>query len=500
MTRRKVSWSPVPEHEWPAQYRQARRSLSRRRSKNAAAVQRVAISHYIGWCRLRGLPIGLTPSSAEAFRDDLLRHLSADAAHRYLRELEAVIRVAEPTLDFDWFTPMWTNLRRQSVGRRGSGIPAESRRTTALAIAEWPPAYRLAFDRCVAGQVLDPDDDFALADDSAPAIVAPLAATSRRTLATAVGLYLLSDRTGTVPTRRAVADFVASTAPHVSLMTLHGYASSLRRFAVRAWPADDWRWLGNLVSQLKRDVDMELTKRERTQIVGIAALERVANLTVRDALRMPRGRRAAVAVRDAAIVMFLVFNPLRRADVANLELGSSIMVSSEGTFVRVGRTKNGDPDLRPLPREIAEQLHVYVSEFRPLLQSPASGASLWLAQTGERLGAETITWLVRKLTHRHLGVSIPPHAFRTNLATSLTALGVSNATLAAAALGHRSESSIRSYSRMGRSLGASYCLQAAVERAEGSRKNEIALDVSLRRKESKPERTVDPIGPHDENT
>jgi integrase len=498
MSRRKVPWSPVREQDWPAKYRQARRALARRRSAHAVAVQRVAISHYLGWSRSHGMAVDLTPRTGEAFRDDLLRYLSADAAHRYLRELDAVVRTAEPTLDFDWFTMMWTNLRRQSVGRRATKIPGESRRTTALPFSQWPPAYRRAFDRCAAGQASDPDDDFALADDNAPKLVAPLAATSRRTLATAVGLYLQSDRGGAIPTRRSVDDFIAGTAPHVSPLTLHGYANSLRRFVVRAWPADDWRWLGNVVSRLKRDADMWLTKRERTQVVGIAALERVARTAVRDALRMPRGRRAAVAVRDAAILMFLVFNPLRRADVSNLELGSSIVVGFEGAFVRVGRTKNGDPDLRPLPREIAQLLHVYVSEYRPLLQSSASDASLWLAQTGERLGAETVTWMVRKLTKRNLGVAIPPHAFRTNVATSLTALGVSNATLAAAVLGHRSESSIRSYTRMGRSLGASYCLQAAVKKAAAS--NKKVGDDPTRREESKPERTVHPIGPNDENT
>ncbi len=72
MSRRKVPWSMVPEQDWPAKYRQARRALTRRRSAHAAAVLRVAISHYLGWSRLRGLSIGLTPPSAEAFRDDLL--------------------------------------------------------------------------------------------------------------------------------------------------------------------------------------------------------------------------------------------------------------------------------------------------------------------------------------------------------------------------------------------------------------------------------------------
>jgi integrase len=150
---------------------------------------------------------------------------------------------------------------------------------------------------------------------------------------------------------------------------------------------------------------------------------------------------AAKRRRDGIMVAMLALMPMRRRAFANLELGRSIHLLPEEIVVALPEelTKTGVPWEAPVPEQVVPALRRYIGEVRPWLmaRSGAQHDHLWVDDRGRPYnGLDHFGMRLARLTHRIIGVRVPPHFFRDAAATTLARLSPQAAQLIRPILAH----------------------------------------------------------------
>ena len=130
--------------------------------------------------------------------------------------------------------------------------------------------------------------------------------------------------------------------------------------------------------------------------------------------------RDPIAFRDGLIIMFLVHRPLRRSNLAVLELGRHVAdLGSRITIALAGsETKNGRPIDIQVPDSMVVLFKRYIYEVRPLIAGSSHHAALWASSKGGPFTADGIYRMVIRRTRLALGRGINPHLFRDIVATT----------------------------------------------------------------------------------
>jgi integrase/recombinase XerC len=116
----------------------------------------------------------------------------------------------------------------------------------------------------------------------------------------------------------------------------------------------------------------------------------------------------AVDIRDRAVLETLYGTGLRVSELASL----SVRDVARRDFVRVTGKGRKDRTI-PIPGAARRSLDRYLSDGRPQLATPDSGAALWLGVRGGPMDARG----VRRIVHARIGSF--PHALRHSFATHL---------------------------------------------------------------------------------
>jgi len=131
------------------------------------------------------------------------------------------------------------------------------------------------------------------------------------------------------------------------------------------------------------------------------------------------GKSAATAYRDGLMIALLAFIPLRRKNLAALEIGRHVIQDDERWFIVVPRTET--KTRRHIEFEIPEMLIPYLKEYlesvRPQMLRHGSSTALWVIFQGRPLSYVTISKVFERLS-RHLGIRIAPHDVRDAAATT----------------------------------------------------------------------------------
>lgn len=183
---------------------------------------------------------------------------------------------------------------------------------------------------------------------------------------------------------------------HVRLSGIRGYFKWLvRQNALLSNPASDLE-LPRLPMRLPRDV---LTQDE---------VERV--------LEQP-DTRAALGVRDRAILEVLYSTGVRRTELVNLRRAD---VDEERGTVMVREGKGRRDRMIPIGERALGWVTRYVRDVRPSLVVPPDPGSLFLTTLGEELSPDWLTQQVRRyVTGAELGKSGACHIFRHTMATHM---------------------------------------------------------------------------------
>ncbi len=110
-------------------------------------------------------------------------------------------------------------------------------------------------------------------------------------------------------------------------------------------------------------------KEKQSRLVPIDRLYRLGFELMAEAPSIRGKRRAAGRFRDGLLVAMLAANPVRRANMAGLRLGVSIVERGDNWWLDIGEdeTKNGQSNDPPLPDELTEPLRRYLDRYRPVL-------------------------------------------------------------------------------------------------------------------------------------
>jgi len=136
----------------------------------------------------------------------------------------------------------------------------------------------------------------------------------------------------------------------------------------------------------------------------------------RHAAAIEAGRRAALALRDRAVVELLYATGIRVSELAGLDLGD---VDDERRLVRV-LGKGAKERAVPFGLPAAKALTLWTAEGRPVLVGSGSGEALFLGLRGRRVDPRQVRQAVHDLVDQVNGApAMGPHGLRHSAATHL---------------------------------------------------------------------------------
>jgi integrase/recombinase XerD len=128
----------------------------------------------------------------------------------------------------------------------------------------------------------------------------------------------------------------------------------------------------------------------------------------------------AVRYRDGLLISLLAFLPLRRKNLAALEIDRHLIGEGNNRFVYIAaaETKTGTPIEFAIPELLLPYLAVYLGIVRPRISNDPKCKALWVSPRGGALRAGAIGDIVSRHTAAVLGIRLTPHDTRDAAATT----------------------------------------------------------------------------------
>jgi len=184
-------------------------------------------------------------------------------------------------------------------------------------------------------------------------------------------------------------------------------------------PKRDWAWLKAIKTRLYRAAPTHA--RRGPVITSIQLLELGQQLMdeSKPAPGAPISIEDAVQYRDGLMVALLAFVPIRRKNLAALEIGRHLVEVGDRWFVIIPReeTKTRTPIEFPVPELLNPYLAFYLDSVRPRMLQRQACSALWVGTKGGALVYGAIGQVFGRLSQR-LGVWITPHDVRDAAATT----------------------------------------------------------------------------------
>jgi integrase/recombinase XerD len=207
-------------------------------------------------------------------------------------------------------------------------------------------------------------------------------------------------------------------------------------------PAKDWSWIARAGHRIQAAATPRRSKPICRSTDTLALGFDLMRAAEEDRHRSDLNR--AVLYRDGLIIAFLTHRPIRRGNLASLELGRHLQFDGRACQVVIpgSETKNGRELAFEWPHELLDELHRYLEGHRPrlLADTGANHATrtkgLWVTRNGTKMDDTTIAVMCAKRTEEALGERSRPHAFRSIATTTIATEAPENVTDAARILGH----------------------------------------------------------------
>ncbi len=173
----------------------------------------------------------------------------------------------------------------------------------------------------------------------------------------------------------------------------------------------------------------------------------------------------AIRFRQALMIGFLIARPVRRRALLGMRVGKHL-VPGNGRYDLCFQPEDmKDRKARSflLPRDLVTPMDIYLDLHRPELVQGKACDALWINQYGNPITPDGLSRELPKVTMRHLGVEMRPHAFRHIAATSIAEADPEHVNIIRDLLGHATlDMSQKHYNR---ATGLSSCngLQSVVE-------------------------------------
>ena len=124
-------------------------------------------------------------------------------------------------------------------------------------------------------------------------------------------------------------------------------------------------------------------------------------------------RSMAVSAQIAAAIALLQSAPIRRKNLAAIELEKHLVARGDRVYlvIEADEVKNAEPIDFELPRETVTVLAWYIRDFRPILQN-GPGSYVFPGEVGGAKSANTLAVQISETVERYLGIPFNTHLFR----------------------------------------------------------------------------------------
>jgi integrase len=190
--------------------------------------------------------------------------------------------------------------------------------------------------------------------------------------------------------------------------------------AVRIMMPDvDWTWLTKIKARLCAAAP---TPRAKGPVITSVLLLDIGQKLMDEYLPQP-GKPItlghAVRFRDGLMIALLSCIPIRRRNLAALEIGRHLVREGDSWFVIIPRveTKTATAIEFPIPEVLEPYLSAYIESIRPRMLRDMTCAALWVSPKGGPLVYGAITQIFSRMS-RTLGFRITPHDARDAAATT----------------------------------------------------------------------------------
>jgi integrase/recombinase XerD len=129
----------------------------------------------------------------------------------------------------------------------------------------------------------------------------------------------------------------------------------------------------------------------------------------------------AILYRDGLMIALLAFAPLRRKNLASLEIGRHLIGDGDERYIVIpaSETKTRTPIEFAVPALLLPYLDIYLAILRPrLLKTSSSCQALWVSPRAAALRYGAIGDIVSRHTSSRLGIRLTPHDTRDAAATT----------------------------------------------------------------------------------
>jgi integrase/recombinase XerD len=149
--------------------------------------------------------------------------------------------------------------------------------------------------------------------------------------------------------------------------------------------------------------------------------------------------RACTNARDALMLAFLAYIPIRLANFTNLTIGQHIHFSHGGAQLRLAasETKEHRAYTCAINPELVRYLEHYLSAVRPVLLDGTLCNRLWISMQNGSMADSAVYYQINKVTKRLIGYQINPHLIRDCVMTELAERSPEHVHAGAKLLGHR---------------------------------------------------------------
>jgi integrase len=315
-----------------------------------------------------------------------------------------------------------------------------------LPVDLWPQIDRDRF-RAAFRRVEDPFDDQGPGAHLAPRTIAHIEHSYRRWLGAL--LVLEPDALDVSPGERVTVERVRGyvrllqeTMNAISVASLVG-----KLYAALSYmdPQQDWAWL----RRIKRRLEANARPKPRPVIpftsealidLGHRLMDDAEAKAEHDVKRLGKIQtQTACLYRDGLLIAFLGLVPLRRSNVVEIELGSSLTRTGDTwvLFIDGSKTKNGDDIEAVLPGWVALRLERFLERYRPLFRGADRHAGLWPSRKSAPMTAVGICATFQTRILKATGIKISLHDVRRIVATTIAIAAPADVSIASDLLGHR---------------------------------------------------------------
>jgi integrase len=241
-----------------------------------------------------------------------------------------------------------------------------------------------------------------------------------------LGFVLLEDGSALVlpPAERLTKERVRAFASHLSKTNIPRSVAiqidALYKAARIMLPDHDLAWLKAIKARLHAAAPLQ--QAGGPAITSLQILH--VGLSLMDQ-RFPLNRNRkllshAIAYRDGLMIALLAFAPLRRKNLASLEIGRHLIGGGNERYIIIpaSETKTRTPVEFAIPALLLPYFDIYLSIVRPRLLKDLSCRTLWISPRGSALRYGAIGDIVSRHTFNLLGVRLTPHDTRDTAATT----------------------------------------------------------------------------------